>query len=106
MENIEVIEQNEKIFKILDELVEMSSDIESITVKLEGHQEGREHILEDILFYRSNIDYLIEERMVSLKDITGLRLSIKSLINECIKSSLEYVGTDREEIERLGHLLR
>lgn len=106
MENIEVIEQNKKIFKILDELVEMSSDIESITVKLEGHQEGREHILKDVLFNRGCIDYLLDERGDSIEDVESLKASIRLLVNESIKSSLEYVGTDREEIERLGHLLR
>lgn len=62
--------------------------------------------LENILFFRGSIDYLLTEYGSELENIHSLKSSIRSLVNDCIESSLQYTKTDREQIDELRHLLR
>lgn len=62
--------------------------------------------LEDILFYRSIVDCLITEQNINPEEMQYLKSFVRSLINDCIESSLEYSGVSGVEINRLKHLLR
>lgn len=62
--------------------------------------------LENILFFRGSIDYLLTEHLKDLENIHALKSTVRLLVNDCIESALQYVGTDRKDINTLNRLLR
>ena len=62
--------------------------------------------LENILFFRASIDYLLTEHGMELENIHGLKSTVRLLVNDCIESALQYAGTDRRDISKLNRLLR